>query len=444
MELTELFTILQNGESHTIEFKQSLNESIQRPACAFANTNDGTVLLGIKDDGTPIGIKDKDYQHKISILLQVLKPVPSFTSEEISIGSVKIVMVSIQKSPSLVSYRNIVYVRVGTINYPLSIEEVIEKSAESLRVYFDQLISKVPASELDKNLFESYLKQREKNRGVKMRDGLMENALKLKAVQKKNGKSFLTNAGILCFTREPQQYINNASVRLVWFDDEEMKTYREQKEFVGNLPKIIDDIEGFFTRHLRRIGGFTVGFRRQEYLEYPFGALREAVINAIIHRNYFDPADIRLFVFPRRIEIRNPGSFPPGVSVENPEHKPRNPIIAQYFYDLGLTEKYGSGILKIFRESKNHPLVDAKFEVRPYVTKVIFEKTTEEIALDKINRDILDFLVDGKKRSSEITKVTGLSRQATISRLNDLITLGLVQSIGGGPKTFYELGKLSE
>lgn len=441
MEILELFTVLKNGESDTIEFKENFSEAIRRSACAFANTEGGRIFIGIKDDGTPVGFSESRYQQKISNLLQSLKPAPSFNIEEIFITSAKVVVISIKKSQFLTSLRNIVYVRAGTNNYPLSIEEVVEKSAESLRIFFDQIRAKAPLSALNKKLFKNYLKKKEKIRRAKIYGDLIENALKAKVFQKKGKSIYFTNAGLLCFTKEPQQYINNASVRLVWFDDDEMKTYREQREFLGPLPKIISEIEVFFRRELRRIGGFTVGFKRKEFLEYPFEALREAIINAVVHRNYFDPADIRIFIFPRRIEIKNPGSFPPGVSVENPEHKPRNPIIAQFFYDLGLTEKYGSGIRKIIREAGQHPLVDVKFVIRPYVTTVIFEKATEEISLDKLNRDILEFLVDGQKRSSEICKVTGLSRQATIVRLKDLMVLGFVQLVGRGPQTFYKLSK---
>lgn len=442
MEFIELLNILKEGESTTTEFKENLSKDINRTACAFANTKGGKILVGVKNDGTPIGIKEDKMQQEISNQLQILRPIPQFNIESTPIGKTQIVVISIKESSMLISCKNIVYIRVGTNNYPLSIEEVIEKSAESLRVFFDQIISSITVSELNKKLLKEYLNKRQSTRGVEAENDLIDMALRLKILKKRDKGLFLTNAGILCFTDDPQKYIGNSLVRLVKFDDNEMKNYSYQREFVGPLQKIVTEIEEYFLKNLNRVGGFTVGFKRQEFLEYPLNALREAIINAIIHRNYFDAADIRIFIFPDHIEIKNPGSFPPGVSVDNPEHKPRNPQIAQYFYDLGLTEKYGSGINKIIKETSEHPLVIVKFIVKPYNTTVIFSKSLSRIDLDKINLKILEALASGRKGSGEIAKLIGLTRQSTIERLKNLRSLGFIKQEGEGPKTIYLLSKL--
>jgi len=442
MEIVELLRILKEGESTIIEFKELLNkDNINKSICAFANTKGGKILIGVKNDGTPIGIRGDKYKQEVSDQLQRLRPMPLVTIEEIPIAAVKIIVINVKESSMLVAVNNIAYIRVGTNNYPLSIDEVIEKSAESLRIFFDQATTNVPASEMDKQLLTEYLKRREKMRGVESSSDIFEMAIRLKILCKKDKGLFLTNAGIFCFTQDPQKYIGNSTVRLTRFNDDEMKTYSFQREFVGPLQKIVKELEKYFVNNLNRIGGFTVGFKRQEFLEYPLTALREAIINAIIHRNYFDAAEIRIFIFPNRIEIRNPGSFPPGVSVDYPEHKPRNPQIAQFFYDLGLTEKYGSGIQKIIRETSEHPLVGVKFSPRPYNTTVTFTKTLSRIDLDSINLKILEILSAGTKGSSAIAQSVGLSRQAVVERLKNLRTLGFIRQKGEGPKTIYELSK---
>ena len=182
---------------------------------------------------------------------------------------------------------------------------------------------------------------------------------------------------------------------------------------------------------------------QKEFLEYPYSAIREAIVNAVIHRNYFDPSETQIFMFPNKLEIRNAGSFPPGISLENLQHKPRNPQIAQYFYDLGLSEKYGSGVKKIIREAENHPLSSVRFEIQPYRTNVIFEKNVSGVKLDKTSQQILELLTSGIKNSSEIGKYIGLSRQAAVARLGDLKTLGLINQVGQGPKTAYRLTEKS-
>lgn len=443
MEIIKLLGLLKDGESTTVEFKESFNaKEFGKAVTALSNTKGGVILLGVKDDGTPIGITNGKTLQEVSNEFQFIRPRPQTDIEEVTFAGTKIIVVSVKESSQLVAYKNKVYIRVGTNSYELSIDEVIEKSAESLRVFFDQIVSEVPASELDKDLFKIFLAKRKEIRGIEFDGDLTDTAIRLKVLARKGKGLFLTNGGILCFTGNPQKYIGNSSVRIVRFDDNEMKTYSFQKEFIGPLPTIIKDLEKYFVDSLGRVGGTTLGFKRQEYLEYPLLALREAIINAIVHRNYFDAADIRIFVFPDRVEIRNPGSFPPGVSVESPEHKPRNPNIAQFFYDLGFTEKYGSGIKKILSEIARHPLNSVDFQVKPYNTAVIFKKVTSSLNLDETNKKILEVLSTGERGSGEISRAIGLTRQATIDRLRNLKLLGFIHPMGEGPKTIYVLTKL--
>jgi len=442
MKIVELLSILKEGESTVTEFKETLSKEIAKTICAFANTKGGKVLIGVKDDGNPIGIHIDRYQQVISDQLQSLRPMPEFEIEQVPIASDKIIIITVKEASQLISCNNLAYIRVGTNNYPLSLDEVIEKSAESLRVFFDQITTDIPASELNTDLLKEYLERRQKIRGVEYTLDLTEIAVRLKILKKKGKGLFLTNAGILCFTTDPQKHIGNSTVRVTRFDDNEMRRYSFQEEFNGPLQIIVDQLEKYFLKSLNRIGGFTVGFKRQEYLEYPLSALREAIINAIIHRNYFDAADIRIFIFPDRIEIRNPGSFPPGISIENPEHKPRNPQIAQFFFDLGLTEKYGSGIMKIIKETSEHPLVGVKFNIKPYNTSLVFSKNVSKIDLDTINLKILETLATGSKGSGEIARAISLSRQATVERLRNLRSLGFIKQEGEGPKTVYTYSKL--
>lgn len=418
-----------------VEFKQSALSDICKSVCAFANTRTGgKILLGVDDGGNPLGItKDIDYKQKISDEVNAVTPVPRLDFDEITFDDKKIVLISVKPSNFLVSFKNIVYLRVGVNNYPLSIEEVIERSAESLRVYFDKLKSPLKVDCLDTPLLEDYVKTRSKVRGAHSHKDLLRNARAANIVEGK----MLTNAGLLCFTKDPQSFVSGATVRVVEFTDQDMTQYKDRKEFTGPLPSLVDSLEQYFLKNLKRVGGFQVGFTSQDYLEYPLDALREVLINAIVHRNYFDPSETLVFLYPNRLEISNPGSFPPGVTLEEPEHKPRNPVVAQIFYDLGLTEKYGSGIRKIQRSVKQHPFVDVEFKVKPYRTRVIFRKKVDDTLLDSVNRKIVEFLLLGEKSSGEIADYVGFSRQAVVSRLNDLITLGLVYRTGQGPTTRY-------
>lgn len=443
MEIMELLQLLKEGESTIVEFKETLTKDIVRTICALANTKGGKILIGVKNDGNPVGIQSDKYQQELSDFLRALMPMPEVSIEAVPIAKAKIIIVTVKESSMLISCNHLAYIRVGSNNYPLSMDEVIEKSAESVRIFFDQIITDVPASELDTVSLKDYLEKRERIRKVESDPDLTDVAIRLKILKKKDKGLFLTNGGVLCFTKDPQKQIGYAVVKLTKFEDEEMRTYSFQEEITGPLQDIVDQIEKYFSKNLRKIGGFNVGFKRQEYLEYPLLALREAIINAIVHRNYFDAADIRIFIFPNRIEIHSPGSFPPGISVENPEHKPRNPQIAQFFFDLGYTEKYGSGIKKILKETSEHPFVSVNFLVRPYNTTVIFSKDTSKLNLDDINQKILEVIASAPKGSGEISKAIGLSRQSTIDRLKNLHSIGIIRQEGEGPRTVYVYNKIA-
>ncbi len=132
---------------------------------------------------------------------------------------------------------------------------------------------------------------------------------------------------------------------------------------------MIDTAEDFIRKNIRLLGTRTEkSFRREDKFEYPLKALREAIVNALIHRNYFETGDVRVFIFDNRIEIINPGSFPEGGSPKNPRHKPVNEILCQLIYDIGLIEKYGSGIQMMKELSRSWGNKEPYYDLHPIET----------------------------------------------------------------------------
>ncbi len=186
------------------------------------------------------------------------------------------------------------------------------------------------------------------------------------------------------------------------------------------------------------------GWKRGDFPEYPPEALREAVINALTHRNYFDPSEVQIFIFPTRIRIKNPGNFPPGVTPDEPSHKPRNPLLSQYMYDMGYIEKYGSGINRIKEVCSKHPLVDVEFILKPYRTEIVFTKKTIS-ELDEIDDTIIRLLKSTRvSTSGELSQELGLSEVSVLKRVNKLISTGHVIRIGSGPSTKYSAAVIFE
>lgn len=441
--MDELIDIIKAGENYEVEFKQKLNSALVRDVCAFANTVGGKIFVGISDEGNLVGVKEskKPFAQEISDMMQSLTPLPEYKVNKRKYGDFTVLELNIQKSRNLLSHKNVVYIRNGANNYPLSVQEILEKSSENLLFAFDRIKSRVKLDKIDLNLLKSYLKRRERNRGTSYDlDNLEAYPQMLRFA---DGK-YLTNAGILCMTKNPQNHLPNSAIRVIVFDDQSMNRYSDRREFIGNLIDMQKKVEEYLLKRFNRIGGVRVGFENIQYLEYPIDAVREGLINAITHRNYFNESDIRVFLFADRLEIVNPGAFPPGSTPEHPEHNPRNSILSQYFYDLGVVEKYGSGVKKIYDAVKAHPYVTVEYEITPYVTKLIFRKNYDEETLDDIDQKILDFLATGRKKSIEIASFVNLSKQSAITRLNKLKVYGFVSKTGSARSITYELNRKPE
>ena len=311
-------------------------------------------------------------------------------------------------------------------------------------MFFDELPSEAPLEAISRRIVGTYLEKRTGLRGVKRRGGIDENMDMLKIVRVVDKKKKPTNAGILFFCEHPQDYIPNARVRLVWFESEAMDRYSDSREFIGPVWKIADSIEEYFEKNLKVVGGTMAGWKRGDFPEYPPEARREAVINAWTHRNYFDPSEVQIFIFPTRIRIKNPGNFPPGVTPEEPAHKPRNPLLSQYMYDMGYIEKYGSGIRRIKEACSKHPLIDVEFILKPYRTEIVFTKKAIP-ELDKMDKMILSLLKrDNISTSGELSQELGISKVTVLKRLNKLILEGRIIRTGSGPSTRYSVTGLIE
>lgn len=444
IDIGEMLQILSRGENENVEFKKKPDiVGIAETICAFSNTNGGMLFIGVDDKGRLVGVASSVARNSIAEAISAVHPYPRVDIEMINIGNREIVVVKVAKSEKIHSFRGRVYIRIGASNRPLSLEEIVEKAAESLLLRFDELPSNASVNDLNLDFVEKYFKTREKIRSAKMLGSLDENMKIMKIIVEKNGKYVPSNAGLLFFSDMPQRWIPQSKVHLVWFEDEEMKKYVDMRFFEGPLWKIIDELEEYFYAKLRRIGGELLGWRRVEIIEYPIRALREAITNAIVHRNYFDTSEIKIFVTPSRIMIRNPGSFPPGVTPDNPIHKPRNPLIAQYMYDLGYIEKYGYGIRMMKEECEKHPLVRLEFRIRPYITEVIFHKTIKTDIVDEMDEKIVEKLRKHRALSSgELSQMLGVSKPTIIRHLKKLEALGIIESRGRGPAKRYVIKTL--
>jgi ATP-dependent DNA helicase RecG len=179
--------------------------------------------------------------------------------------------------------------------------------------------------------------------------------------------------------------------------------------------------------------------RREERWSVPLVAIREAVVNAVVHANYAQlGSPIRLAIFDDRIEIESPGLLPFGLTVEDilqGVSKLRNRVIGRVFRELRLIEQWGSGIQRMISACEEAGLLAPRFEeIGTHFRVTIATAKVRPPHADNKDRKLLDLLQDGSSRStSEIAKYIGLSERATLTRLKKLTARGLVVEIGMGP-----------
>lgn len=217
----------------------------------------------------------------------------------------------------------------------------------------------------------------------------------------------------------------------------------------GALWEMVEQAEDFVRKNIRLLGFRTeYSFQRIDKLEYPIKAIREGIINALIHRNYFEPADNRVAIFDDRIEIISSGSFPKGVTPEKPKHVPVNPVLCQLMYDVGFIEKYGSGIYMINELCDEWGIPKPEYELSEVETKVIFRSGGKAIVISEIEKLGVELkerqkkglkIIFGKGRISnaDYAEMFKISRNTVTNDLTELVEKGLIKRVGRGRGSYY-------
>jgi len=244
----------------------------------------------------------------------------------------------------------------------------------------------------------------------------------------------LTNAGILFFT-DATENMPYAKIRKTGMG-EDGPLWSE--EYEGPIWKVVEEAYSGLIRDIKKID-VVAGTRRIKIEEYPPRAIREALINAVAHRNYTISADVKILIYPDRFEIKNPGGLMPGVDIKDPEHIPRNPSVSNLLYDTGYIERYGFGIKMIENEVKNHPLCSVEFRAAPATFSVIFRKDVSS-AIDDTDNKILK-LLNMPLKSSDLASRLEISKNTVLRRVRKLKNLGLVEKKGSGSHTYYTIKK---
>ncbi|KAF1075088.1 RNA-binding domain-containing protein [Methanogenium sp. MK-MG] len=430
MDLEELIYLIQSGESEVLEFKETAGKNIHHEVAAFANSEGGIIIVGVADNGKIVGTDVKGAIEKLTSSIQAIIPPPAIKTQKISIDDKDLLIISVGKSTSLCSLGGVVYIRAGTGVRPLSLQEIVMLFSEMGTINWDE-IPMLAVEDARPEYIDWFFEKVKETRGKTISEENKSRYLRSDGAIKNDR---LTNAGILFFT-EATEHIPSAKIRKIGMGEDGPLW---SKEYEGPVWKTVEEAYSGLIHDIKSVD-VVAGTRRIKIEQYPPRAIREALINAVAHRNYTISADVKILIYPDRFEIKNPGGLMPGVNIKDPEHIPRNPSVSNLLYDTGYIERYGFGIKMIEEEVKKHPLCSVEFKAGPAAFTVIFRKDISS-AIDETDNQILN-LLNIPLKSSELALRLGFSKNKVLKRIKKLENLGLVEKKGSGSHTHYTIKK---
>jgi ATP-dependent DNA helicase RecG len=353
MNLAELQERIKRWENLHTEFKEwpVHPDDLAASLVAFANTDGGQLILGVSESREIKGVQDPDRvardvdnvaanncEPPITVIQETLRPE--------GVGTVVVVNIPKGDMRPYRTNRGVFYIRTSSGRRQASREELLRLFQATESLYYDETpLLRLSGQDLDLEYFRYFLRETGQSHLIEDEDRLLVNWSLL-------ADGHPTVAGTLLFGRNPQQHLPFAQINAARFPGTDSSfDPLDRKDLTGRLLETIEQAERFLYLHLP-LPHEIRGFEPEPKPELPKEALREAIVNAVAHRDYTIRGPIRLFIFADRIEIHTPGKPPNGVdedSMRAGAHVVRNPWIYARLSDAGLVTRAGTGIRRIIR-----------------------------------------------------------------------------------------------
>lgn len=438
-------------ETEIVELKSIVMDDIKKEIIAFVNCDGGTVYVGVADDGKVLGVENADEcALQISNMVRdAVKPdVTMFIHyETLECDGKAVVAVNIQRGtnrPYYLAKKGLrpegVYVRQGYSSVPATDTAIRQMIKETDGDSFENMRSINQAL-----TFEATKKEFEK-RNVVFGQPQMQT---LKIV---SADGIYTNLGLLL----SEQCLH--TIKAAVFEGINQNVFKDRREFSGSLMQQLNDVYDYIDFHNQTHATFRK-LLRIDTRDYPEVAVREALLNTLVHRDYSFRASTLISIYDDRIEFVSIGGLLPGLELDDlmmGVSVCRNPHLANVFYRLQLIEAYGTGMKKIMGAYAN-ALVQPKIKTTNNAFKIIlpnvnftpkaaevhkdFEKAAD-LALDSNEEKVLQFLREHRMITRKETQTLLEVSQSTAGRiLKAMVDSGLIKQIGGSRTTRYELRK---
>ena len=434
-------------EQQNIEYKSSWHDDYLKWVCGFANAQGGKIYIGMNDAATVVGVPNQktlmeEIPNKIKNNMGITAEVNLL--QEDNKDYIEIV---VQSYSVPISLRGRYYYRSGSVKQELTGAALNEFLLKRAGFTWDDVIDeRATLADIDENSIKKYLRKAETGGRLPDVEEFSTEELLEKLRLAENGK--LKRAAIVLFGKDPGKFYPNTFVKIGKFEDDDF-TIRFQEVEEGNIIEVLEKIlRTLDYKFLIKNISFE-GMNRVETLEYPVPALREMLLNSLIHRNYMG-APTQLRVYDNKLTLWNHGTLPEGITLDklSKSHSsyPRNPILAEACFKGSYIDSWGSGIMKIVNSCKAAGLPTPVLEEDGggFIVKLFKDRFSKE-QLEKLglnDRQIkaVEYVkTKGRITNSEYQTLNEISDRTSSRELENLYQIEIFKKVGDKKGAYYEL-----
>ena len=393
MTIEDIRSLIQTDETRTVELKKTTGElkDGMRSACAFLNTAGGWLIFGVAPTSLKIlGQKVTDNTRKeIAREIAKLEPLLDLPIEYIDVPdrpdcqviAIHLNAASYWDNPYTYDSKPYLRIESTTVVMPRDMfEDRLMRSKKNRQKWEDQICENITIADLEEQRIRGGVRLGVE-RGRMPASSLMETTEKLVEKLKLTSNGKLKNAAAALFLRDTSQF-PQFLLRMARFRGTNKNEFIDNQRAYGNFFTLLDAGMAFFFKHLS-ISGKIVGLMREEKLEIPTEALREALTNALCHRLFHNTSSsVGIAIYDDRIEIENSGHLPEELTVESIKHShhsfPQNPVIADVLFKTTFLENWGSGIGRIIDACRAANLPEPEYNQNASFVWVTFMRATEQ------------------------------------------------------------------
>ncbi|MFH0955062.1 MAG: ATP-binding protein [Candidatus Micrarchaeota archaeon] len=434
-------------ESQGLELKRTVDNfrEISKTACAFANAYGGRIIIGVSDDGLVIGIPKPELdslQQRVEGAIQQVSPAPfhKITVEEKEGKHTVAIEVYQIGHGAFCTFGGIVYYRAGSQNTKLEGRTLQDYLINRHILSFDESKSQAKIDDIDQQKLMHFIQRRSPEAKIGKK-GVSELLVNLGLAQQ-NNEFWIKNTAVLFFAKEPAKFIPQSEVKLARFSGNEAIDIIDSRFVNSTIMENLKEAEDFIKKNTKTALKIQGRLERQEIPEYPYEVTREALVNAITHRDYFSRDAVQINIFENRLEIINPGTLPPGLTfkVLGNLSVQRNSLTYRLMRDIGFVEGLATGIPKMRFAMKSAGLPEPVFEELGNFFRVTLYNKNEKgkDGISPRQQKALSYLEKNPAINSKTyAKLSGVSHPIAVSDLNRLVKKGIIKKIGKTRGTYY-------